>query len=74
MSMSLLAMGKAAREASFELAVAATARKNQALLAGLTLKASMQNITNKETLTCYDATNCWIGRDRTYQLGASYSF
>ncbi len=43
-------------------------------LAGLTLKASMQNITNKETLTCYDATNCWIGRDRTYQLGASYSF
>jgi glutamate-5-semialdehyde dehydrogenase len=33
MSMSLLAMGKAAREASFELAVAATARKNQALLA-----------------------------------------
>lgn len=43
-------------------------------LAGLTLKASMQNITNKETLTCYDATNCWIGRDRTYQLGASYNF
>lgn len=43
-------------------------------LAGLTLKASAQNITNKETLTCYDATNCWIGRDRTYQLGASYSF
>ncbi|MDD2344192.1 MAG: glutamate-5-semialdehyde dehydrogenase, partial [Tolumonas sp.] len=31
--MSLLAMGKAAREASFELAIAATARKNQALLA-----------------------------------------
>ena len=31
--MSLLAMGKAAREASFELAVAATALKNQALLA-----------------------------------------
>lgn len=43
-------------------------------LAGLTLKANAQNITNKETLTCYDATNCWIGRDRTYQLGASYSF
>ena len=43
-------------------------------LEGLTLKASAQNITNKETLTCYDATNCWIGRDRTYQLGASYSF
>ncbi|EML2063725.1 TonB-dependent siderophore receptor [Enterobacter asburiae] len=43
-------------------------------LAGLTLKASAQNITNKESLTCYDATNCWIGRDRTYQLGASYSF
>ena len=31
--MSLLAMGKAAREASFELAIAATALKNQALLA-----------------------------------------
>ncbi len=31
--MSLLAMGKAARDASFELAIAATARKNQALLA-----------------------------------------
>ncbi|MDH6632315.1 UNVERIFIED_ORG: iron complex outermembrane receptor protein [Lelliottia amnigena] len=43
-------------------------------LAGLTLKASAQNITNKETFTCYDATNCWIGRDRTVQVGASYSF
>ncbi|MCZ5435700.1 TonB-dependent receptor, partial [Escherichia coli] len=26
-------------------------------LEGLTLKASAQNVTNKETLTCYDATN-----------------
>ncbi|WP_449545310.1 TonB-dependent siderophore receptor [Lelliottia amnigena] len=43
-------------------------------LEGLTIKASAQNITNKETFTCYDATNCWIGRDRTYQVGASYSF
>lgn len=43
-------------------------------LTGLTLKMSAQNITNKETLTCYDASNCWIGRDRTWQLGASYSF
>lgn len=43
-------------------------------LEGLTLKASAQNVTNKETLTCYDATNCWIGRDRTFQVGASYSF
>jgi iron complex outermembrane receptor protein len=43
-------------------------------LAGLTLKVSAQNIANKETLTCYDAANCWIGRDRTYQLGASYRF
>ncbi|HFN3769537.1 TonB-dependent siderophore receptor [Enterobacter hormaechei] len=43
-------------------------------LEGLTLKASAQNVTNKETLTCYDATNCWIGRDRTFQFGASYSF
>lgn len=37
-------------------------------LEGLTLKASAQNVTNKETLTCYDATNCWIGRDRTFQV------
>ena len=43
-------------------------------LDGLTLKVSAQNITNKETFTCYDATNCWIGRDRTWQLGASYAF
>ncbi len=43
-------------------------------LEGLTLKASAQNVTNKETLTCYDATNCWIGRDRTFQVGASYNF
>ncbi|AOQ00335.1 TonB-dependent receptor [Enterobacter hormaechei subsp. hoffmannii] len=43
-------------------------------LEGLALKASAQNVTNKETLTCYDATNCWIGRDRTFQVGASYSF
>ncbi|WP_256633700.1 TonB-dependent siderophore receptor [Enterobacter hormaechei] len=43
-------------------------------LEGLTLKASAQNVTNKETLTCYNATNCWIGRDRTFQVGASYSF
>ncbi|WP_333501570.1 TonB-dependent siderophore receptor [Kluyvera genomosp. 2] len=43
-------------------------------LAGLMLKASAQNLTNKETLTCYDSTNCWIGRDRTVQVGASYAF
>ncbi len=43
-------------------------------LEGLTLKASAQNVTNKETLTCYDATNCWIGRNRTFQVGANYSF
>ncbi len=43
-------------------------------LAGLMLKASAQNLTNKETLTCYDSTNCWIGRDRTVQVGASYTF
>lgn len=43
-------------------------------LDGLTLKVSAQNITNKETFTCYDASNCWIGRDRTWQLGASYAF
>lgn len=43
-------------------------------LNGLVLKASAQNLTNKETLTCYDSTNCWIGRDRTVQVGASYTF
>ena len=56
--------------------LAASYRMGEVLpsLEGLTVKASAQNITNKETLTCYDATNCWIGRDRTFQLGASYSF
>lgn len=43
-------------------------------LAGVTLKASAQNLTNKETFTCYDTNNCWIGRDRTWQAGVSYSF
>lgn len=43
-------------------------------LAGLTLKASGQNLTNKLTWTCYDANYCWIGRDRTWQVGASYQF
>ncbi|WP_395301909.1 TonB-dependent siderophore receptor [Enterobacter mori] len=56
--------------------LAASYRMGEVLpsLEGLTVKASAQNITNKETLICYDATNCWIGRDRTFQLGASYSF
>ena len=40
----------------------------------LMLKASAQNLTNKETFTCYDSSNCWIGRDRTVQVGASYTF
>ncbi|MBJ3817036.1 TonB-dependent siderophore receptor [Shimwellia pseudoproteus] len=43
-------------------------------LAGITLKASAQNLTNKATFTCYDSGNCWIGRDRTVQVGASYRF
>ncbi len=43
-------------------------------LKGFTLKASAQNITNKFTYTCYDSTYCWIGRDRTWQVGMSYRF
>lgn len=66
--------GKLGGTTQYDLAASYRMGEIMPSLAGLTLKASMQNITNKETLTCYDATNCWIGRDRTYQLGASYSF
>lgn len=66
--------GKLGGATQYDLAASYRMGEIMPSLAGLTLKASAQNITNKETLTCYDATNCWIGRDRTYQLGASYSF
>lgn len=43
-------------------------------LKGLTLKAGAQNLTNKMTFTCYSSSYCWIGRDRSWQMGASYHF
>ncbi|KQN63544.1 TonB-dependent siderophore receptor [Erwinia sp. E602] len=43
-------------------------------LKGLTVKAGAQNLTNKFTYTCYDSNYCWIGRDRSWQVGASYKF
>lgn len=66
--------GKLGGTTQYDLAASYRVGEILSSLAGLTLKASTQNITNKETLTCYDAANCWIGRDRTWQLGASYSF
>lgn len=66
--------GKLGGTTQYDLAASYRLGEVMPSLEGLTLKASAQNITNKETFTCYDATNCWIGRDRTYQVGASYSF
>ncbi|MBM3072749.1 TonB-dependent siderophore receptor [Lelliottia sp. RWM.1] len=66
--------GKLGGTTQFDLAASYRMGEILPSLAGLTLKVSAQNIANKETLTCYDAANCWIGRDRTYQLGASYRF
>lgn len=43
-------------------------------LQGLTLKAGAQNLTNKMTYTCYSSSYCWIGRDRSWQIGADYRF
>ncbi|MFS2224639.1 TonB-dependent siderophore receptor [Pantoea sp. B65] len=43
-------------------------------LKGLTLKAGAQNLTNKFTYTCYSSSYCWIGRDRSWQVGMSYRF
>lgn len=58
----------------FDLAVAYDMGVVSPELKGLTLKASAQNITNKFTYTCYDSSYCWIGRDRTWQVGMSYRF
>jgi len=66
--------GKLGGTTQYDLAASYRMGEIMPSLEGLTIKASAQNITNKETFTCYDATNCWIGRDRTYQVGASYSF
>lgn len=66
--------GKLGGTTQYDLAASYRLGEIMPSLEGLTIKASAQNITNKETFTCYDATNCWIGRDRTYQVGASYSF
>lgn len=66
--------GKLGGTTQYDLAASYRMGELAPALEGLTLKASAQNVTNKETLTCYDATNCWIGRDRTFRVGASYSF
>lgn len=54
--------------ASYDMGVLAASLK------GLTLKASAQNLTNKLTYTCYSANYCWLGRDRTWQVGVNYRF
>lgn len=66
--------GKLGGTTQYDMSVSYDMSAVDSSLAGLMLKASAQNLTNKETLTCYDSTNCWIGRDRTVQVGASYTF
>lgn len=66
--------GKLGGTTQYDMAVSYDMSAIDTSLVGLTLKASAQNLTNKETLSCYDSTNCWIGRDRTVQVGASYTF
>mgnify|MGYP001046611729 FL=1 len=66
--------GKLGGTTQYDLAVSYQLGEALPSLRGVTLKASAQNITNKETFSCYDSTNCWIGRDRTVQVGASYRF
>ncbi|HAT8012716.1 TonB-dependent siderophore receptor [Citrobacter rodentium NBRC 105723 = DSM 16636] len=66
--------GRLGGTTQYDLAMTWRAGELLPALNGVTLKASAQNITNKETFSCYDSTNCWIGRDRTVQVGASYSF
>lgn len=58
----------------FDLAMAYDMGVLSSDLKGLTLKAGAQNITNKYTYTCYSDSACWIGRDRTWQVGMSYRF
>lgn len=58
----------------FDLAMAYDMGVLSSDLKGLTLKAGAQNITNKFTYTCYSSNACWIGRDRTWQVGMSYRF
>ena len=66
--------GKLGGTTQYDLAMSYRLGEALPSLSGVTLKASAQNVTNKETFSCYDSTNCWIGRDRTVQVGASYSF
>lgn len=66
--------GKLGGTTQYDMAVSYRLGEAIPSLSGVTLKASAQNITNKETFSCYDDNNCWIGRDRTVQVGASYSF
>ncbi|MGZ0721859.1 TonB-dependent siderophore receptor [Kluyvera cryocrescens] len=66
--------GKLGGTTQYDMSVSYDMSALDSSLSGLMLKASAQNLTNKETFTCYDSTNCWIGRDRTVQVGASYTF
>ncbi|AGB77852.1 TonB-dependent siderophore receptor [Enterobacteriaceae bacterium strain FGI 57] len=66
--------GKLGGTTQYDMAVSYDMSAIDSSLNGLMLKASAQNLTNKETFSCYDSTNCWIGRDRTVQVGASYTF
>lgn len=66
--------GKLGGTTLFDMALSYNMAAVDATLSGVTLKVSAQNLTNKETFTCYDTNNCWIGRDRTWQAGVSYSF
>lgn len=66
--------GKLGGTTQYDMAISYDMSALDSSLNGLMLKASAQNLTNKETFSCYDSTNCWIGRDRTVQVGASYTF
>lgn len=66
--------GKLGGTTQFDMAVSYNMAAVDAQLSGVTLKLSAQNLTNKETFTCYDTNSCWIGRDRTWQAGVSYTF
>mgnify|MGYP004710839741 CR=1 FL=1 len=58
----------------YDLAISYDRGVLSASLKGLTLKAGAQNLTNKMTYTCYSSSYCWIGRDRSWQVGANYHF
>ena len=38
------------------------------------VRVSATNVTDKESFSCYDSSNCWFGSERSVELGASYEF